>query len=333
MPRPANLASDPWSDAELADLNLPWHEFSAKHNRTKDSWRHKRRRQQAQDPTVRSNKRLGSFSWREANKVIREMRSLGEKASYSQDRAHIRLEVDHPVGVVALADTHIGDWATDPDLLERFTDELLATPDLYVILLGDLAQMAIKLRSVSEVASNLLPPELQLEYIEDWIEDIAPRVLAATWDNHAVEREEKQSGISSFKRLLNRRFVYFNGIGHLDIELGDERYAFALSHRFRGKSQLNPNHAPVRYLREEGHDREIAIMGDYHVPGIQKLTLGGREKVVMNTGSFQINSSYAKRGFSLTTFPVMPMVTLNPHHHLVTPFWSVREWLATRGLL
>src|SRR5690606_2713981 len=111
----------------------------------------------------------GEFNWREANQHIAGMQELKHKASWSQDTATIRIDTDEPICVLALSDTHIGDWATNHQMLEEITDEILATPNLYVALLGDLAQTAIKLRSVAEVTSNMLPPDLQLAYIDSWL--------------------------------------------------------------------------------------------------------------------------------------------------------------------
>lgn len=277
------------------------------------------------------DKKVGEFNWRDANKHIEGMQQLKHKASWSQSHANIHIDADEPICVLALSDTHVGDWATRHDLLESITDEILSTPNLYVALLGDLAQMAIKLRSVSEVSSNMLPPDLQVAYVDSWLQEIAHRVLFATWDNHAVDREESQSGISAFARLQNRRFVYHSGIGHPDVRIGGETYKFAVSHRFLGRSIENPCHAPMRYLRREGHDREIAIQGDYHLPGLVKFTHGATEKVAMVTGSFQLDSGYAKRWFSLFTHPIMPCIVLHPDTHLITPYWSVQEWLNAHG--
>lgn len=297
------------------------------------AWACKRNREKAAGRTapVVANKKIGEFNWRDANKIIGDMQDMKAKASWSQSDATIRIDTDEPICVVALSDMHIGDWATDHTLLEQITDEILSTPNLYVALLGDLAQTAIKLRSVSEVTSNMLPVELQLAYLDSWLTEIAPRVLFATWDNHSVDREESQVGHSSFAALQNRRFVYHAGIGHPDVQVGHQTYRFAVSHRFLGRSIENPCHAPMRYLRREGHDREIALMGDHHIPGIVKFTHGPTTKVAINTGSFQTHSGYAKRWFSLFTHPVMPCFTLHPHEHLITPFWSLQEWKLTTG--
>lgn len=327
-------ANSPWTEAEdNAALTLSFGEFSDLYpHRTHNAYRFRiariQRAKERVEPVapVIADKKVGEFNWREANEYLSGMQGLKSRASWSQDTATITIDTDEPICVVALSDTHIADWATDHSLLEQITDEILSTPNLYIALLGDLAQMAIKLRSVSEVASNMLPPDLQAAYISSWLEEIQDRVLFCTWDNHAVDREESQSGISMFAFLQNRRFVYHSGIGHPDVKVGNQTYRFAVSHRFLGRSLDNPCHAGMRYLRREGHDREIAMMGDYHVPGIVKFTHGATTKVAINSGSFQTHSGYAKRWFSLTTQPVMPCVVLYPDEHIITPLWSVGEY-------
>jgi len=275
------------------------------------------------------DKKRGSFNWRDANKVLTDMQTLAHNASSSQDTATIRINTDKPAFCLFLSDTHLGDWATDYDLFARITDEILSTPNLYVALLGDMVNMAIAMRNVAEVAGgNLLPPELQAEYFSSWLDEVKDRVLLATWDNHAVMREEKGSGISMFKAIQSKHVVYHNGIGHPDIQVGEQTYKFAVSHRFRGSSIENPCHATMRYLRREGHDRELAAMGDIHQAGIVKFNHGPTPKVAVNTGSLQINSGYARRHFSLFTSPVMPGVLLHPDRHIITPMWSVAEYKA-----
>lgn len=283
-------------------------------------------RNMAQPP--KSNKKQGSFNWREWNGPIANFQKLKKKASNSQDQGTITLgDGKSPIILATLSDIHIGSWGADHALLEAITDELINTPNLYVALLGDYGQYSIKLRNVLEVSDNLLPPDMQTAYIESWFEEIWPKVAWATWDNHGVERQERGSGESSVKAILSKRVIYHNGIGHVDIQVGQQIYKAASSHRFRGTSMHNPVHAGMRYMRMEGVDRELALMGDTHTPGMAKYTDGAMTRVAINTGSLQLNSGYAKRYFSLTTHPVFPCVRLYPDKHLMVPYWSLSEAL------
>jgi hypothetical protein len=284
-------------------------------------------------PAIQSNKKVGEFKWREWVPAMRTMQELKKKSSFSQETALIELgDGTKPVALAGFSDQHMGAWSTNYQGLCEMTDEILSTPDLYLALLGDYGHYAIKLRNVLEVADNLLTPEQQTDFLESWFDEIWHKVALATWENHGVERQEKQAGESSTKRLLSRKVTYFNGIGHADIKVGKQIYRGAFSHVFRGRSIENPCHAQMRYMRREGIDRDFAMQGDTHTPGMIKYTDGARVRVAINTGSLQNNSGYAKRYFSLTTHPVYPIIVFHPDRHEMTPFWSIKEAIAAGAI-
>ncbi len=285
-----------------------------------------------QAPGIRSDKRVGSANWRDWSKELTQMQRSHRKRSFGQDRATIELgDGNHEICLATLSDMHMGSWGCDYGMLQELTDEIIQTPNLFVGLVGDYGQYAIRLRNVLEISDNIIPPESQTDFIQSWFDEIWPKVAFATWDNHGVERQESTSGESSVKRMLSRRVVYFNGIGHIDIKVGQQVYKGAVSHAWRGTSFLNPVHGPQRYMRFEGPDREFCIGGDTHKPGMMKYPDGDIERVAINCGSLQYNSGFGKRYFSLTTHPAFPCLVLSPHRHRMTPFYSVKEWLDLCG--
>ena len=329
------MSTRPWTQDEIdAAHALTWDKFKFEYpDRSYDGWRIKRQRSTPSGVKREflSDKKVGEFHWRDANTLITDLIRLKENASYSQDHANITIRSDRPICVLALSDTHIGSWATDHDLFERITDEIISTPGLYVALLGDLEQMAIKAsQGVLAVSDNLLPPELQHRYIESWLAEIEHRVLFSTWDNHAVMREEAGSGFSQYANIMKRRVIWHNGIGHPNVTVGEQTYRLAVSHRFRLRTHLNPVHGGMQYIRYEAPDREISIAGDSHVPGTAHWTLGDAEKLSVNCGSLQLNSGYGKRFFSLTTHPVMPAIVLHPDQHKFRALWSVADWIESQ---
>lgn len=289
---------------------------------------HKNRdKEQYKTPTITTDKKVGVFNWRDVLKPVQELQEIKEKSSNSQDKANWSIDTDKPICIVVIGDWHMGSWGTDYDLFKACTDEIINTPNLYVIIVGDMLQMAIKLRGVLEVMDNILPPKMQMLMLDSWLQEIKHKVIASTWDNHSVMREENAVGYSTYSQIFSRHTIYHNHIGHLDLHVGKQTYKLACTHHFFGRSELNPCHAPMKYMRYKAHDREIAIQGDFHVPGIIKYTEGGREKVAMVCGTLQTGSGYAKRFFTLTTHPVFPCFTLSPDQKLITPYWSIKEWL------
>lgn len=283
-------------------------------------------------PVLNSDKKFGEFDWREAVKNVKAMQSLRSKASSSQDYASIKLgDGKSPVILMGFGDQHIGSYGSDHGLLEAITDEIIDTPNLYVGLMGDYLEMAIKLRGVLEVTSQVLTPEMQEAFLESWLESIKDKVAFATWDNHAIIRQESQAGTSSVKNILSRRFVYHNGIGHSDLKVGKEVYRCAASHKFSGGSMFNRMHAQGRYVRQMASDRELVLMGDIHQWGFAQTEDGGQERCYITGGTLHTNSGYAKRFFSLRTAPHYPCVVLHPDKHEMVPFKSVKNALRYIG--
>lgn len=276
-------------------------------------------------PEIVTNKKVGEFNWRDAVNHVQEGQKLFSLAKSNQDRATYHIKTDEPIYVMVLGDAHFGSFGTDYEVLKRVTDEILNTPNLYVILVGDLAQMSIKLRNVLEVSDNALPPKFQMMLLDSWLNEIKHKVICSTWDNHAVMREEAVTGYSKYAEIFERHNIYFNGIGHLDLGVGDEIYKIAVAHFFRGYSLENPCHGGMRYMRRMAQDREISMAGDSHNPGMIKYVDGDRTRCVLNSGTAQTNSGYAKRFFSLATSSAFPVLKLYPNAHIFTPFWTLEE--------
>lgn len=327
------MSTRPWTRDEIdAAHALTWDKFKIQYpDRSYDGWRIKRQR--STPSTIQraffSDKKMGELDWRETINVMEAMQELKDSASFSQDTANIVIPSKEPVAVLALSDTHIGSWGSNHRLFERITDEIINTPNLYVALLGDLEQMAIKAsQGVLAMSDNLLPPELQHRFIESWLSAIESKVLFSTWDNHAVMREEAGTGYSRYADIMKRKVIWHNGIGHPNVTVGNEVYRFAVSHRFRLRTHLNPVHGGMQYIRHEAPDREISMAGDSHVAGIAHWTLGDSERLSVNCGSYQLNSGYSKRFFSLAQSTMMPVVILYPNQHKFFALPSVADWIA-----
>jgi len=276
-------------------------------------------------PEVVTDKKVGTFNWREAVEHVQKGQSLFGRAKSSQDKGVFTIKTDEPIYVMALGDAHFGSFGTDYEVLKQITDEILNTPNLYVILLGDLAQMSIKLRNVLEVSDNALPPKYQMMLLDSWLDEIKHKVICSTWDNHSVMREEAVTGYSKYAEIFERHVMYFSGIGHLDLGVGEQVYKIAVAHFYRGYSIENPCHGGMRYMRRMAQDREIAMAGDSHNPGMIKYVDGDRTRCVLNSGTAQTNSGYAKRFFSLHTSSAFPVLKLDPKEHIFTPFWTLEE--------
>jgi hypothetical protein len=278
---------------------------------------------------VTSDKKVSKFHWRDPIKPLQDLKKVFDAGKGSQDHARWSIKTKEDICIVNFADGHFGSWATDYDQFVSITEEIINTPNLYVMLLGDLLQMSIKLRGVLEVSDNALPPKWQMKFLESWLMEIKHKVICSTWDNHSVMREENASGFSMYADIFQRHVIYHDNIGHVDVHVNDQVYKIAVSHFFRGRTMLNPCHGQMRYMRMTANDREVCMAGDSHVPGIVEYEEGGLKRVAINCGSLQ-NGGYGKRFFSLHHSPVFPCIVLSGKEHNVTTYWSVKDWLSKK---
>lgn len=268
------------------------------------------------DVRIQWDKKEGDVHWRDFLEPIAQMRSLYQKASSSQDFAHITVETDDVLPIMLIADWHIGSWGVDHYQIAMMTD-IIQKLGIKIGVMGDMCEQAIRQRSVIEASGNLLTPYQQHQFLDSWITDLSDLILWSTWDNHAVVRQEELVGYSDYSELFKKKTIYHTGIGHIDLTVGDQTYKLAVSHKFTGNSATNPINGQKTYMLREGIDREIAIGGDTHRPAMQYYADGPMHRCAINCGSAQKDSGYAKRYFTLYTHCWMPVIELHPKYHLM----------------
>jgi hypothetical protein len=280
-------------------------------------------------PLIRhENKKTAEFQWREWTEHLERTQELYARAAQTQTFAGIEIgSGKRPVCILPWSDIHWGGRGVDYKIFRTTTEEILKTPDLYVALVGDLVEFAIKLRSVAEVCAQMVGPDKQVQFLENWLDEIRPKLILATWCNHGVEREEKQSGVSIIKKMLASRTVMFDGIGEARLKVGKQTYNTVWSHKFRGNSYLNPSHAGQRHMRFQSPHSEIAVMGDIHQPAYSVYWDGPIKRLSLVCGTLNAHSSYANRYFSIFTQTEYPCIELMHDRHEFTPFPNLKSWI------
>jgi hypothetical protein len=278
------------------------------------------------------DKKIGGINWRESITLIKQFQDLRSKASWSQHDANVTIgDGTSPVAIMFLSDMHIGAIGSDHEMFLELTDIILNTPNLYVAILGDVVEMAIKLRSVAEVCAQILDPFLQVEFMESWIEEIKHKVVFATWGNHESDRNEALSGNCPIKNIIARRVPYFSGLGHPNLMVGDQVYKMAASHKFQGVTATDCTAGCKKYLRQEYPEGEIAVQGDCHRAGVSIYNEGGKRRIAMTSGTL-IRSGFSQRYFSLKTSTAFPVLALWHDKHLAVPFMTIAEYLNSFGV-
>lgn len=269
------------------------------------------------------DKKMGITNWKEYISLAKTRRELHQKSSFSQDAANIRIKTEHDFVILApISDMHLGSIATDYEKFLEITDLILNVPNFYVVIIGDETDNFVSFRNKLAMHQQIFSPDEQDAILDSWLEEIAHKVLFATWGNHA-EFEEKTAGKNTVKKILNRRVVYFNGIGKAKLTLNDIPYTIVATHKTRYFSQQNKTHGLKRLSREGIQGADLYIAGDRHDPEFSYSFEGGEWQVFIQLGTFKTDCGYSKRYFAYKTSPIMPCVILSTKEKLLTP---VRTW-------
>lgn len=278
------------------------------------------------------DKKVSTLNWRDTIPLIQQMQEMKESSSRYQKRATIKIgDGTSPVALMFLSDMHIGSIGADYAAFLELTDIIINTPGLYIVIGGDEVEMACRLRSVFEVCAQVLDPEVQEEFLAQWLQEIKHKVVIALYGNHATDRQEQMVGSSSIAQVLAKEVVFFNGIGHADLIVGDITYKGAFAHKFRGATGRDPAAGCKNYIKNEYPDADFAMQGDIHKPKIEVYQDGGRTRSAMVAGSLHLNSGFATRNFSIQSSSAFPVMVLRHDVKAFTPFFSVQDWLAVTG--
>lgn len=281
-----------------------------------------------ESPVVIEDKvEIDDISWRDMLPAIEQMKNLRGRNTSSSHYIDVSVNTKNPICVIPFGDAHIGAIGTDYNLFQTITDEIIKTPNLYIILMGDELDLAIKLRSIAEIMTSVLTPELQIQFMKSWLNDIKHKVLFAVQGNHDA-RIKQVSGVDVPRNIITKVVPYSTGICHVNLQVGNITYKIAAAHKFPGHSMWNVNHANKKYGTMQYADGDIYMGAHTHRPGGAFDWESGKLKVYLNSATLKTKDEYAATWFSILTSPVYPCIVLDPNEKLISPFVSVKHWKA-----
>ena len=270
---------------------------------------------------------IDDISWRDMIPAIEQMKKLRGRNNASSHFIDVSVSTKNPICIIPFGDVHIGAIGTDYELFQKITDEIIKTPNLYIILMGDEIDLAIKLRSIAEVLTSVLTPELQIQFMKSWLNDIKHKVLFAVQGNHDA-RIKQFSGVDVPRNIITKVVPYSTGICHVNLQVGDVLYKIAAAHKFPGHSMWNVNHANKKYSAMQYPEGDIYLGAHTHRPGGAFDWESGKLKVYLNSATLKTHDEYAATWFSILTSPVYPCMVLHPNEKIIAPFISIKHWKA-----
>ena len=106
---------------------------------------------------------------------------------------HVLPHTLEQVEIIPIGDVHVGDEFFDEKMLKRWVDYILEKDNRYVILNGDLMDMALT-TSVSDTYGATMSPAQQVQYVAKMLMPIRDRVLAFGTGNHSERVYKKKHG-------------------------------------------------------------------------------------------------------------------------------------------
>jgi hypothetical protein len=277
------------------------------------------------------DKKKGITNWREYISLAKQKKKLRKKSSWTQDTGNISIDIKGEwIIVQPLSDTHIGSFATDYEKFEEYTEYLKSEKRLFTCLIGDMTDHFVNFRNMAAVHGQILSPQEQRDVFASWVEEIQDKVLFSTWCNHS-EFEEKFTGFNSIKYILERKGIYFNGIGKCNLRVNNAIYQICATHKTRYFSSFNLTHGLLQLARKDVQGMDIYIGGDKHEPALTQAPVGGKITTLIQLGTLKTEDTFSKRYFSYTTNPEMPCFALNSKVKKVVPFTYLRDALEFIG--
>lgn len=263
-------------------------------------------------------------TWRDLTKVAKEHQKLRQDMSFDHTEARAKVDKDSIV-LLPLADFHWGNEGTDYLFIESITDYVKQN-NIYVVLIGDiLDSFFIQFKNASVIFEQVMNPEEQLHFLESWLEEIEPYLLACTWDNHSTMRAEAIIGHDFFGKLQSRFAPFFSGIGKLNLQVKNVNYEIVLTHKGKGKSMYNALHSLQnidRFLTE----CDIAMGGHYHNPAFGMMEIRGKNIYTIQTGTAEIQDLFSQRHFRFGQAQCsFPCLVLSGSEKRIIPFERVED--------
>jgi hypothetical protein len=227
-----------------------------------------------------------------------------------------------PVGIVFVADNHIGNEGVDYDRMFNEAEIIAGTPNLYVMQVGDLVDNFIvgKLMKVRMGTTINIPEEWALA---KWYLDLlGPRLLGVCGGNHDAWTSA-MSGIDQLRTTvasIRPGLLYNPDELQITIDVAGKQWPILVRHKWQYNSVLNPTHGIERaFERNQAKPFLLGVGAHTHVSGlVRQFNAGGRTGTAVLCGSYKIYDNYAQQlGAPTPNGSTAVTIIFHPDHGLV----------------
>jgi hypothetical protein len=312
------------SDLKWQEIVLRLHRIEKKHlSELKDKLLKKRDFLVVGTPADRLD---GAELWRQHEEKTEEYL---EKV-LNEDSRLINIDTDLPIGVVFLADMHVGARGTALRQMRLDAELIRNTTGLYAILGGDGWDNHIK-HLAAIIASDTTPSE-QIKMFAYYLSIFEQKILAMISGNHEAWTKAL-AGIDVVQHLAQQRAIVYSKDGlKITLRVGLQDYRIYIRHKTRFNSPMNPSHTIKRLYDYGDWPFDVGVRGDEHEANIEKFRRHGQQRWAVRVGSYQAYSDFAEiHGFPRANVeagkprPLCPTLIFYPNERRIDGFDNLHD--------
>lgn len=232
-----------------------------------------------------------------------------------------------------MADLHVGGAETDYERIRQEVEAIVATPNSYAWMLGDVVDAFFfnpaQFEEIEQVQEQFEFVYAMFKYLGD-----NKKLLIGTAGNHCLWI--KKSGVNPYTFFSEQTGAYFmHGTSYLTARVGDQEYRITGNHQFQGHSMYNNVHPQMRATNFDGgaSGSDVVVGGHYHTKGVtqQARSAFGNDSQLTTyiaLGTYKASDEFTKtKGFSKRQPNAMygASVALRAGKKQVKPYYDILE--------
>lgn len=246
------------------------------------------------------DKKVSVFNHEDVTQQLKEYQNRQLERSISQDEATWLgfAEYDHiPRAIVMMTDVHYGNLGVDYDLFERHLETIKSTPNMFVILGGDMIDNFNPAKIPVGMLGDGVGPEDQAHAMMQIVTELDQKgkLIAITWGNH--EEFSSVAGHDVFKTWFRelQAPIFADGGGVINAMIEGVNYRLGIRHTFWGNSKLNKTNAPKRMMQFGYDNLDVAVVGHAHKSAGEMFVEKGREQIAITGGTYKLEDKFGKK--------------------------------------
>ncbi len=199
--------------------------------------------------------------------------------------------------IAIIGDVHLGHPNVDHDRVAREIQAISNTPDVFVILTGDLVDGIFwGGESGSEQTQTI---NEQQAFVRSLFKELRDRVIVAVSGEHDSKWASRAGAdpYSQFSEITGS--PYIRGVAEISLNVGEENYQIVAQHKAKGHSMYNKSHPTFRQARFHLQGADVYLSAHTHQKQISQESMrdteGSHIVTHVNTGAYKTGDGYGER--------------------------------------